>query len=140
MDNLSLGEQIKLHRIRKGWNQDDLAKRVGVTKQSISKWENGISEPKGKHMIDLRELFNTEFGHGKTGENPEFIDLSKEIKKLQIQISKLTSDPASSSEHYRDLVLENDRYQRLSKKLKIESSKHDLPTPIKSIIDELYDI
>lgn len=139
MKNLSLGEQIKFLRTRKGWLQDDLAKRIGVTKQSISKWEKDAVVPKGRHMIELREIFQTDFGQS-LHEDPEVIDLSKEIKKLQTQVARLSSDPASQSEHYRDMVLANDSYKRVAKKLKTEAENYDLPITIKVLIDELSEI
>jgi transcriptional regulator with XRE-family HTH domain len=139
MKNLSIGEQIKFLRTRKGWLQEDLAKRVGVTKQSISKWEKGAVEPKGKHMIELREIFQTDFGQSQT-EEPELSDMTKELKKLQAQIARLSTDPASTSEHYRDLVLANDSYRRLAKTLKLEADNYDLPIPIKVLIDELSEV
>lgn len=136
---MSLGEQIKFLRVRKGWLQDDLAKRIGVTKQSISKWEKDTVVPKGRHMIELREIFQSDFGQS-LKKDPEEMDLGKEIKKLQAQIAKLSTDPASQSEHYRDMVLANDSYKRVAKKLKSEAENYDLPITIKVLIDELAEI
>ncbi len=38
---LALAERIKLHRIRQGETQEDLADRLGVHRSTINKWENG---------------------------------------------------------------------------------------------------
>ena len=40
----SIGEQIAFLRKEHGMTQDELAVRIGVSAQSISKWENGISQ------------------------------------------------------------------------------------------------
>lgn len=36
---------IKLHRIKKGLTQEELAELVGVTRAAISYWENGVKLP-----------------------------------------------------------------------------------------------
>lgn len=50
----------KLIQLRKkaGWSQEDLADRVDVTRQSVSKWEGGQSIPDIDKLIRLSELFN----------------------------------------------------------------------------------
>ena len=40
-----IGENISRFRRRKGLTQEELASKVGVTYQAVSKWENGISAP-----------------------------------------------------------------------------------------------
>ncbi len=36
-------------------SQDELAKRIGITRVSISKWESGLNQPKGRYLNDLAE-------------------------------------------------------------------------------------
>ena len=36
-------EQLVLIRRQKGWSQEQLAERIGVSRQAISKWETGVS-------------------------------------------------------------------------------------------------
>lgn len=38
-----IGEQIKTARKAKGVSQEELAVRLGVVCQTVSKWENGVS-------------------------------------------------------------------------------------------------
>jgi len=42
MDYERLGKFLKKKRKEKGWTQDEIAKRVGLSRQTISKIENGI--------------------------------------------------------------------------------------------------
>ena len=43
--NMSLGGKITELRRQKGWSQENLAEKLGVTRQSVSKWESGASVP-----------------------------------------------------------------------------------------------
>lgn len=49
----------KLIRLRKkaGWSQEELAEKMNVTRQSVSKWEQAQSLPDLEKMIRLSELF-----------------------------------------------------------------------------------
>jgi putative transcriptional regulator len=37
---------VRQHREQKGWSQEDLAGKVGVTRQTIANIENGLNEPR----------------------------------------------------------------------------------------------
>lgn len=39
------GERLKIARIAKGLNQRELAEKIGLTKQQITKYETGSSTP-----------------------------------------------------------------------------------------------
>ena len=49
------GDQIRQARERKGWNQPQLAKAVGVGPRTVGNWENGRTVPKNK-MAKLEEV------------------------------------------------------------------------------------
>ena len=44
-DEITFGETIRIYRLRKRMTQQELASLVGVSKTTISNYENGISEP-----------------------------------------------------------------------------------------------
>ena len=44
-------------RTSKNLSQSELSKVIGVSGQTILNWENGIYEPKIKHLIDLADYF-----------------------------------------------------------------------------------
>lgn len=46
-------ERIKARRKEVGLSQEDLAKRIGLTKGSISQWEQGGTQPKGENLYKL---------------------------------------------------------------------------------------
>ena len=41
---LYLSENLKKYRALKGLTQEDVAEYLGVTPQSVSKWERGVSQ------------------------------------------------------------------------------------------------
>ena len=53
-----LGEQIKKLRIAKHINQVQLAEYLGVTKQSISNWENNNILPSVDMLKKIAQFFN----------------------------------------------------------------------------------
>ncbi|PEU82333.1 transcriptional regulator [Bacillus cereus] len=55
---MSLGEQLKKLRESKGFSQEDIAKKIGVTRQAVYKWENDKSCPDIENLILLSELYN----------------------------------------------------------------------------------
>lgn len=38
-----LGDKIVKLRKQNGWSQEELAERLGISRQSVSKWESGVS-------------------------------------------------------------------------------------------------
>ena len=52
-----LAEKITLLRKRNGWSQEELAEKVGVSRQAISKWESAQSTPDLKRVMALSEVF-----------------------------------------------------------------------------------
>ena len=53
----SLGETIKDHRTRCGMTQEFVAEQLGVSRQAVSKWENGTSDPSTANLLALAKLF-----------------------------------------------------------------------------------
>lgn len=53
----SLGEVLKQHRIDCNMTQEFVAETIGVSRQAVSKWENGISDPSTSNLIALSRLF-----------------------------------------------------------------------------------
>ncbi|MDO5300780.1 MAG: helix-turn-helix transcriptional regulator [Clostridia bacterium] len=47
--------KIKILRVSKGLNQQELAESLGVTQGAISHWERGISQPSAKMLARLAE-------------------------------------------------------------------------------------
>ncbi|MBR0461775.1 MAG: helix-turn-helix transcriptional regulator [Erysipelotrichaceae bacterium] len=61
IDFRKVGEKISQFRKDKNLSQDDLADRMYVSRQLVSKWENGMGVPKIDHIIDLCEILDVSF-------------------------------------------------------------------------------
>lgn len=51
------GQRLKRERINKGWSQEELAQKLFVSRQSVSKWENGQNYPSIEIIIKISDLF-----------------------------------------------------------------------------------
>ena len=56
---MTLGERIKYQRTRAGLSQERVAELVGVSRQSVTKWESGQSAPSTENLFRLAEIFGT---------------------------------------------------------------------------------
>ena len=52
-----LGETLKEHRMRCKMTQEFVADTIGVSRQAVSKWENGTSEPSTTNLCALAKLY-----------------------------------------------------------------------------------
>ena len=53
----SLGEVLKENRLRCKMTQEFVSETLGVSRQAVSKWENGTSDPSTSNLIALAKLY-----------------------------------------------------------------------------------
>ncbi len=53
---MSFADRLRMSRTEKGFSQERLAEDLGVSRQSITKWETGIAYPKIKKLLMLSIL------------------------------------------------------------------------------------
>ncbi|NLZ80850.1 MAG: helix-turn-helix transcriptional regulator [Clostridiales bacterium] len=53
----SLGEALKEHRTRCKMTQEFVAETIGVSRQAVSKWESGASDPSTSNLLALVKLY-----------------------------------------------------------------------------------
>lgn len=56
--NMDFAEKLIVLRKKAGLSQEQLADRLGVTRQSVSKWESGMTLPELGKIIVISEMFN----------------------------------------------------------------------------------
>lgn len=56
---IRLGQEILRRRKAMGMTQEELASRMGVSRQSVAKWETGLSSPDIDRLALLRDVLQT---------------------------------------------------------------------------------
>ena len=54
---VSLGEALKEYRTDCKMTQEFVAESLGVSRQAVSKWENGLSDPSTSNLLALAKLY-----------------------------------------------------------------------------------
>lgn len=73
---MNLGENIKGRREKLKLSQECVAERLGVSRQAVSKWETGQTEPTASNLIHLAEIFELSLS--------ELVDPQKDDKEQEI--------------------------------------------------------
>ena len=53
----SLGELLKENRLRCKMTQEFVSERLGISRQAVSKWENGTADPSTSNLLSLAKLY-----------------------------------------------------------------------------------
>ena len=54
---MTLGQRISLYRKKLNISQEALGARLGVSRQAVSKWESGASDPSTSNLLALAKLY-----------------------------------------------------------------------------------
>lgn len=54
---MNFAEHLTALRKQRGWSQEELGNQIGVTRQTVSKWEMGQSTPELEKLVELSRLF-----------------------------------------------------------------------------------
>lgn len=88
-----LNENIRNFRKQKGLSQEELANRIHVVRQTVSKWESGLSVPDSSMLINLANELDVTVSDllGETIENDNENDLKEISQKLETINLKLSN-------------------------------------------------
>ena len=88
-----LADKIIENRKKNGWSQEELAEKLGVSRQSVSKWEGAQAIPDMKKIVQLAELFGVTTDYLLKDEieeaasaTPEYTDFAQE-EDVPIKVS-----------------------------------------------------
>lgn len=89
-----LHENLRLKRKEQGLSQEELASRLHVVRQTISKWEKGRSYPDIVSVLKMSELYSVSLDYLLKGEGPmkdylDYIEESTNTVKSKVRLSKL---------------------------------------------------
>ena len=60
---MRFSEKLILLRKRKGMTQEEFSRAVGVSRQSVYKWESGQSYPEAAKLLEIRRLYGVSIDH-----------------------------------------------------------------------------
>lgn len=102
-----LADKIMNLRKQNGWSQEQLAEELGVSRQSVSKWESGMSIPDLDKILKMSTLFGVSTDYLLKDENEK--ETSSETKDVIVDcIREISLEEANT---YMDLV------ERISEKI-----------------------
>lgn len=76
-----LADKISQLRKARNWSQEDLAYKLGVSRQSVSKWEQGTSIPDLDKIIKLSQIFDVSCDYLLKDQNDVVIEEEQEINQ-----------------------------------------------------------
>ena len=102
-----LQEKLKRFRKEKGFSQEQLAVRLHIVRQTVSKWEQGLSVPDAEMLVRVSEVLEVPVADllGKTaGEEPPDSTLDSIARELQKLNELLASQAATQAERRKKLL------------------------------------
>ena len=87
-----LKDNLKTLRKNKGLSQEELAIKLNVVRQTVSKWEQGLSVPDAEMLISISEIFDTPVSTilGENIDEKEKNDLKVISEKLEVLNEQLS--------------------------------------------------
>lgn len=79
---MNIADRIQYLRKQKGFSQEELADKVGVSRQSVSKWESEQSTPDLEKIIILSDIFDVTTDYILKGIEPVEAGKADTMKKL----------------------------------------------------------
>lgn len=89
---MTLSKKITEERKKKGWSQEDLADKLGISRQAVSKWESSSSVPDLQKVVQMAELFGVSTDYLlKDNECP-----NEKLEQKEEELYRLTLEEANS--------------------------------------------
>lgn len=97
-----LNENIRKLRKAKNYSQEELAMKVNVVRQTVSKWEKGVSAPDAKMLIKIAEALDTDV-NTLLGETLPRTETSETVSSLAEKLELLSDEIAEQKEKKRKI-------------------------------------
>ncbi len=95
-----LGENLKALRKQKGMSQEVMAQQLNVVRQTVSKWEQGLSVPDAQMLTNIAELFEVPVS-SLLGES---IEENVNVNEIAVQLAVLNQQLAARRGRTRKIV------------------------------------
>ena len=101
-----LAEKITELRKKQGWSQEELAQKLDISRQSVSKWESGGAMPDLDKIIKLSSIFGVSTDYLLKGEEETFHDTDNNIyEDTECEHDNVKHISRSEAERYMNTVL-----------------------------------
>lgn len=85
---MKFGENLYNLRKKQKISQEKLAEKIGVSRQSVSKWENGTAYPEMNRIFELCKIFHCKLNDIVNDNILDFDSLDKEVKMSVVKFNK----------------------------------------------------
>lgn len=110
---MTVGEKIYTLRTRAGFSQEAFADAVGVSRQSVSKWETSVVMPDTEYVIKICKLLHI---------STDVLLIDDELSEVQLQALKLNNESEQEEqppEEVKERVIQSYRESVRDRRLKI---------------------
>lgn len=101
---MKFSEKVKNSRIKSGMSQESLAERLDVSRQTVSKWESGVSFPEIEKLIALSDIFDVSIDYLLRDKQINSVIHSKSLDRMVIQFLNSSNDMADISKQLVDIA------------------------------------
>lgn len=81
-------ENLKTLRKARGFSQDQLATRLNIVRQTVSKWEKGLSVPDAEQLVRVADILGVQV-HELLGKEIDVSEEKDELEIIAVELSKL---------------------------------------------------
>ncbi len=104
--NIEIANRLVTLRKKNGYSQEDLAQKLGISRQAISKWERAESSPDTDNLIALSKLYNISLdalleSDNESIENEKYAQMHEQEKVIVMHDIGFPSDDTKASRWYR---------------------------------------
>ena len=93
---MTIGEKLKELRLKNKMSQEELATKLGVTRQAVSKWEQNLALPDTNNLISIAKIFNVKVD--------ELVNYNTELSNDKTSVDGIKNNDNSSSNSETNLV------------------------------------
>lgn len=91
MDQIKIGSFLRELRKEKGFTQEQLAEKFGVSGRTVSRWENGNNMPDISILVELADYYNVDIRELIDGERKSE-DMDKQTKEIVEKVVDYTTE------------------------------------------------
>ena len=92
---MTIGEKLKELRLKNKMSQEELANKLGVTRQAVSKWEQNLALPDTNNLISIAKIFNVKVD--------ELVNYNTELSNDNTNVDDIKNNDNSSNNNETNL-------------------------------------